>query len=205
MKRKMVLGILSLTVTISASAQNNQTVPNAPFIVQPASFFQPFQATAPFYINSQYHPNPPFVPNLPYNPTPNYSEPKPPAVIPEIAVPEAKPLQPVPVEQLIYLEQPSQEPGGEPQLERGAGPAESQVIREKPSPESGAVSLTSAPSAVFALKSGALLETQNYVIAGNTVLISSGKDSRRIKVSELDLAKTLALNQQRGIHFSLPQ
>jgi hypothetical protein len=186
----MVPGILCLTMTLSAAAQNNQSVPNAPFVVQPASFFQPFQATAPFYINSQYHPNPPFVPNPPYNPTPNYSEQQQqPAVVPEIAVPQTRPLEAPPVEeQLSTPQQESEQPAVEPQ-----------VIREKPTPA------PAAPSAVLALRNGALLETQSYAIAGGTVLISSGTESRRIKVSELDIAKTQMLNRQRGIQFALPR
>jgi hypothetical protein len=202
----MVLGILSLTLTLSAAAQvNNQAVPSAPFVVQPASFFQPFQATAPFYINSPYHP-PAFVPNPPYNPTPNYWEAQPPVVIPAIDVPAARPLEPVPVEQLNVLpESPAQESPVQVSVEppQGAG-EETGVIREKPSPVTPGP-VPAAPSAVLALRSGTLIETQNYVIAGDTVLISSGRDSRRIKVSDLDVARTQTLNQQRGIHFAMPR
>ena len=201
MKRVMVLGILSLTLTLLAAAQvNNQTVPNAPFVVQPASFFQPFQATAPFYINSPYHP-PAFVPNPPYNPTPNYWEAQPPVVIPAIDVPAARRLEPVPVEQLNVLQESPVQESVEPQ--QGPG-EETEVIREKPSPVTPGP-VPAAPSAVLALRSGALIETQNYVIAGDTVLISSGRDSRRIKVSDLDVARTQSLNQQRGIRFELPR
>jgi len=200
----MVLGILSLTLTLLAAAQvNNQTVPNAPFVVQPASFFQPFQATAPFYINSPYHP-PAFIPNPPYNPTPNYWEAQPPVVIPAIDVPAARPLEPVPVEQLNVLEESPVQVSVEPP--QGAG-EETGVIREKPSPVQDATPgpVPAAPSAVLALRNGTMLETQNYVIVGDTVLISSGRDSRRIKVSDLDVARTQSLNQQRGIRFELPR
>src|SRR5262245_19753120 len=67
MKRTIFLGILCLLSLFPSSLKGQQAVPNAPFVVQPASFFQPFYANAPFYIQSPTE-KPAFVPNLPYNP-----------------------------------------------------------------------------------------------------------------------------------------
>jgi hypothetical protein len=192
MKRIWISGILSLAMSFSATAQVNPLVPNTPFVVQPASSFQPFQANAPFYINSPYQTNPAYVPNPPYNPTPNYSSPQPRAPLPEISVPEARPL-----------EAPNPRFNAEPEAQVPIAAQSdrdlAQSVRQKPSVA------PVPPSAVLALRSGRQIEVQSHVIAGDILVIATGNDSRRMKLADLDIDKTRRLNQVRGIQFVLPQ
>jgi hypothetical protein len=210
MKRILVLGILSLTMSFPLAAQvsnqpNNLSVQSGPFVVQPAGFFQPFLANARFYEDMPYF-APVFTPNPPFSPFPTYAPVQPP-VVPVNAPPaEMQPVEVVPPEAA-----PSEEVnvviGGVQPL-----PDESQKITEGGSPvrEKATVgtvsspSLPAAPSTVLALRNGGQLEVQAYAIAGDTLSISDGQGPRRMKLSDLDVAKTERLNKERGIRFAIP-
>jgi hypothetical protein len=210
MKRILVLGILSLTMSFPLAAQltnqpNNLSVQSGPFVVQPASLFQPFQANARFYEDMPYF-APVFTPNPPFSPFPTYAAPQPP-VVPvnappetqriEVAPPEAAPTEEVNV--VIGGAQPL--PDESQKVIEGATP----TVREKPSvgPVSGPP-LPAAPGTVLALRNGGQLEVQAYAIAGDTLSISDGQGPRRLKLSDLDVAKTERLNKERGVRFVVP-
>ena len=44
----------------------------------------------------------------------------------------------------------------------------------------------------------------NYAIVGDTLYDLSGPISHKIKLADLDIPQTIALNEQRGVEFSLP-
>jgi hypothetical protein len=44
----------------------------------------------------------------------------------------------------------------------------------------------------------------NYAIVGDMLYDLSGSIAHKIKLSELDLKKTVLQNEQRGVEFSLP-
>ncbi len=48
------------------------------------------------------------------------------------------------------------------------------------------------------------LEVQNYVIADGTLIELGRQWTRRIKLSDLDLAATMKVNEENGVEFQLP-
>ncbi|MGZ4816761.1 MAG: hypothetical protein ACXVZV_15200 [Terriglobales bacterium] len=44
----------------------------------------------------------------------------------------------------------------------------------------------------------------NYAIVGDMLYDLSGPIARKIKLSDVDLAQTVQLNEQRGVEFNIP-
>jgi len=60
-----------------------------------------------------------------------------------------------------------------------------------------------APPTVLVFRDGRQMEVQSYAIAGRTLFILD-KGSKRVPISDLNLATTQKLNAQRGVRFLLP-
>lgn len=58
------------------------------------------------------------------------------------------------------------------------------------------------PATVLVFRNGKRVETSNYAIAGQTLWIFSEYRARKVPLSDLDLAATRAVNEERGIEFS---
>jgi hypothetical protein len=65
------------------------------------------------------------------------------------------------------------------------------------------------PPAILIFRDGRREEVSSYSIFGGAIYVnsdywSSGAWTRKIQIADLDLPKTLKLNQERGVRFSLP-
>ena len=65
------------------------------------------------------------------------------------------------------------------------------------------------PPAILIFRDGRREEVSNYSIFGGAIYVNSdywnsGAWTRKIQIEDLDLLKTLKLNQERGVRFSLP-
>jgi hypothetical protein len=58
---------------------------------------------------------------------------------------------------------------------------------------------------ILVFRDGHQLEIGNYAIQGDTIYNLGGSGPRKIKLSELDLGKTVRLNDERGNEFRLPK
>jgi hypothetical protein len=92
----------------------------------------------------------------------------------------------------------------EPQAERANGPVQAKV----PVPSEQAQG-PSEPPAVLIFRDGHQEQAAKYTIIGTTIWIktdywSTGSWTRKIAVSDLNLAATLQANHERGAKFSLP-
>jgi len=72
---------------------------------------------------------------------------------------------------------------------------------QQSSPRAVPNSITSAPDTVLVFRDGRKQEVANYAIAGQTLWVLSEKAARKIAISELDIAKTKAANEERGLEF----
>jgi hypothetical protein len=82
-----------------------------------------------------------------------------------------------------------------------------------PSKSSGASAqappVSELPPAILVFRDGHQEQAAKYAIVGGTIHVkgdywTTGSWTRTIPVSELNLAATVQLNQQRGVKFSLP-
>ena len=92
----------------------------------------------------------------------------------------------------------------EPQSERASGPVQAKV----PVPSEQA-QVPSEPPAVLVFRDGHQEQAVKYTIIGTTLWIktdywSTGSWTRKIPISDLNLAATLQANQERGAKFTLP-
>jgi hypothetical protein len=83
--------------------------------------------------------------------------------------------------------------------ERSAGPSSSPGMAPPPS----------APreerlATVFVYRDGRKMEARNYAVMGKTLWVLGDQSTRRIPLSDLDLATSKKLNEERGNDFSLP-
>ncbi|HET9695222.1 MAG TPA: hypothetical protein VFP40_00060 [Terriglobales bacterium] len=69
------------------------------------------------------------------------------------------------------------------------------------SPRAVPNSITAAPKTVLVFRDGRKQEVANYAIAGQTLWILSEKAAQKIALSELDIARTKAENEERGVEF----
>jgi hypothetical protein len=74
---------------------------------------------------------------------------------------------------------------------------------EKETPSAHLDSTPSEPPVVLVFRDGHRTEIQNYAIVGQTVWILSDKRATKVPLSELDLDKTMKINRDRGLTFSL--
>ena len=99
-------------------------------------------------------------------------------------------MRPVPAESRDYA---SAEPG-KASIDRGA--------EAQPAPEPSPAA--QAPT-VLVFRDGRHLEIGNYAIQGDVLYNLDGNGPRKIKLSDLDLAKTVQANDERGNEFRLPR
>lgn len=57
---------------------------------------------------------------------------------------------------------------------------------------------------ILVYRDGQQAEVQNYAIAGQTLWVFSGQTTRKVPLSDLDLAATARVNEERGVDFSPP-
>ncbi len=57
---------------------------------------------------------------------------------------------------------------------------------------------------VFVYRDGRKLEARNYAVMGKTLWLLGDQSTRRVPLSDLDLATSRKLNEERGSDFSLP-
>ena len=88
-----------------------------------------------------------------------------------------------------------------PVLEQSA-PAASREPAQPAQPEAKVAD--QAPT-ILVFRDGRQLEVSNYAIQGETLYNLSGDGPRKIKLADLDLAKTVKLNDERGNEFRLPK
>lgn len=60
------------------------------------------------------------------------------------------------------------------------------------------------PSTLLIYRDGHQVEVQNYAIQGRTLWVFSEETTRRIPLSDLDLAATQRINSERGVEFIAP-
>jgi len=60
-------------------------------------------------------------------------------------------------------------------------------------------------STVLVYRDGHQMEVQNYAIYSKTVWVFGDQITRKIALSDLDVAKTKQLNDQRGVEFDVPE
>jgi len=73
-----------------------------------------------------------------------------------------------------------------------------------PVPASGPESDDRAPMTVLVFQDGHRTEARNYAIVGQTLWIYTEQDSKKVPLSELDVAATKSANADRGIVFQVP-
>ena len=61
------------------------------------------------------------------------------------------------------------------------------------------------PATVLIFKNGDRMEVHNYAIVGEMVWVLSGATSHKFALAELDVAKTVKENDERGLEFKLPR
>lgn len=73
----------------------------------------------------------------------------------------------------------------------------------QPAPEPSPA--TDQAPTVLVFRDGRQLEVGNYAIQGDVLFNLDGKGPRKIKLADLDLAKTVQANDERGNEFHLPK
>jgi hypothetical protein len=125
---------------------------------------------------------------------PQPEDPRPPALTVFENRPGYRPPAAVPADSRDYASaEPSDASSG-----REATRREAQPVRE-PAPVAD-----QAPT-VLVFRDGRHLEIGNYAIQGDLLYNLDGKGPRKIKLADLDLAKTVQANDERGNEFRLPK
>jgi len=88
-----------------------------------------------------------------------------------------------------------------PVLEQSAPTAS----REPAQPAQPEAKVADQAPTILVFRDGRQLEVSNYAIQGETLYNLSGDGPRKIKLADLDLAKTVKLNDERGNEFRLPK
>ena len=60
-------------------------------------------------------------------------------------------------------------------------------------------------STVLVFRDQRIQEVQNYAIVGKTLVVIANQRQKKIPLSDLDLATTARLNEERGVAFQLPR
>ncbi len=81
---------------------------------------------------------------------------------------------------------------------------EQEEARQRPAAQPAPQAERLAPMAVFVLRDGTRIESRNYGIAGQTIWILNERHARMIKASDLDVAATNKLNEERGVDLVIP-
>ena len=103
-------------------------------------------------------------------------------------------------------------PDGQPQTAGQSYRPEAQKTAARSArgrPTEAATPSSEAPNAILVFRDGHKEEIGKYCIMGATIRIttdywSTGSWTRTVKISDLDVAATLKLNQERGTNFRLP-
>jgi hypothetical protein len=69
------------------------------------------------------------------------------------------------------------------------------------SPRAVPNSITAAPKTILVFRDGRKQEVANYAIAGETLWILSEKAAQKVPLGDLDIARTKAENEERGLEF----
>ena len=110
---------------------------------------------------------------------------------------------------------PAPEPEQDPQLAAQVGNLASEVemmredqaqrdFRGAPSAQSPAAAEEKPPATLFVYRDGHQMEVQNFAILGKTLWVFSDKVTRRVPLTDLDLAATERVNEARGVEFAAP-
>lgn len=75
-------------------------------------------------------------------------------------------------------------------------PAATPAKAEPPEPQ---------PTTVLVFRDGHRIEVRNYAIMGDVLINLGDTGPRRISLADLDVSKTVKVNDDRGVEFSLPQ
>jgi hypothetical protein len=60
------------------------------------------------------------------------------------------------------------------------------------------------PSTILVYRDGHQTEVENYAIQGKTLWVFSSQTTRQIPLTDLDVAATRRVNQERGVDFAAP-
>ncbi|MCI0350472.1 MAG: hypothetical protein L0Z53_13685 [Acidobacteriales bacterium] len=152
----------------------------------------------PFYSYSYpYYPyaDPGFYPYADQASQMNYAEPE--DQRPALTIFENRPgYRPPPVDPAASRDYARSEPRGASDRDRESLPREAEA---EPSP-----AVDQTPT-VLVFRDGHKLEIGNYAIQGDLLYNLDGNGPRKIKLAELDLDKTIQLNDERGNEFRLPK
>jgi TolA-binding protein len=81
------------------------------------------------------------------------------------------------------------------------------AVKKAPVPPTSSVAPETdekTPSTVLVFQDGRRIEARNYAIVGQTLWVYTEDDSKKMPLSELDVAATKNANSDRGIVFQLP-
>ncbi len=87
--------------------------------------------------------------------------------------------------------------------QRAADSAERYSRPRNPAP-APAQTESQTPPTVLVYRDHHEVEVRNYAIAGNTIFDLGPHWTRKIAISDLDIAATVAANEERGVEFRLP-
>ena len=109
---------------------------------------------------------------------------------------EAQPEAVVPISPVTVAIRPEEPPRLPPP------PAAKPLLVEVPGDAHAAA--TPLPPAIFILANGERLETRRYMLTADALHVTIDRQERTLKLSALDLDRTMAANRDRGVNLRIP-
>jgi hypothetical protein len=91
----------------------------------------------------------------------------------------------------------------EPSLRLPPPPAAKPLLVDVPG-DGNAATTKPLPPAIFILANGERLETRRYMLTADALYVTIDRQQRTLKLSALDLERTMAANRDRGVNVRIP-